>query len=254
MATGFFWYELMTGDVPAAEAFYKKVIGWNTEPFAGSDMGYIVLKAGDTGIGGMMLVPESAKASGAGPAWFGYIKAADIKADTDAVARAGGSVHQPPQEIPGGVGHMSVVADPQGAMYMLLQPNGPDMAPPAQMTPGTVGWCELLADDWEEAFTFYSGLYGWTKAEAVEMGEMGVYQTFVQVGDQGGGMMNRAPQMPRAYWGFYFAVEGIDAAAKRATDNGGQITFGPMEVPGGQWVVNCMDPQGAHFSMVSNTK
>lgn len=254
MATGFFWYELMTSDVPAAEAFYKKVIGWNTEPFPDSDMSYTVVKAGDTGIGGIMTVPESAKAMGAGPAWLGYIKSGDINADTDAVAKAGGQIYQPPQEIGGGVGTMSVVADPQGATYMLLQPNGPEMPPPPAMTPGTVGWCELLTDGWEKAFDYYSGLYGWTKGEAVDMGEMGTYLTFMQVGDQGGGMMNKLAHIPMPYWGFYFTVEGIDDAAKRCTDNGGQITFGPMEVPGGQWVVNCMDPQGAHFSMVSNTK
>ena len=29
----FFWYELMTTDVDAAEAFYKTVVGWKSEPF-----------------------------------------------------------------------------------------------------------------------------------------------------------------------------------------------------------------------------
>jgi predicted enzyme related to lactoylglutathione lyase len=46
-------------------------------------------------------------------------------------------------------------------------------------------------------------------------------------------------------------VPAIDAAAKRVTDGGGTITFGPMEVPGGQWAMNCMDPQGAHFGLVA---
>ncbi|HET9538942.1 MAG TPA: VOC family protein, partial [Mesorhizobium sp.] len=26
---------------------------------------------------------------------------------------------------------------------------------------------------------------------------------------------------------------------------------GPMEVPGGSWIVNCVDPQGAMFSLVA---
>jgi predicted enzyme related to lactoylglutathione lyase len=30
--------------------------------------------------------------------------------------------------------------------------------------------------------------------------------------------------------------------------------MGPMEVPGGAWIVNCLDPQGAHFSLVSMTR
>ena len=27
------WYELMTGDMKAAEAFYDKVVGWTSAPF-----------------------------------------------------------------------------------------------------------------------------------------------------------------------------------------------------------------------------
>ena len=33
MASSFFWYELLTTDTAAAEAFYKAVIGWEAEAF-----------------------------------------------------------------------------------------------------------------------------------------------------------------------------------------------------------------------------
>ena len=33
-------------------------------------------------------------------------------------------------------------------------------------------------------------------------------------------------------------------------DNGGAILMGPHQVPGGAWIVNCRDPQGAHFSLL----
>ena len=55
-------------------------------------------------------------------------------------------------------------------------------------------------------------------------------------------------QVPPA-WNMYFRVDDVNAAADRAKANGGQVTNGPMEVPGGDWIVNCMDPQGAAFSM-----
>ena len=41
----------------------------------------------------------------------------------------------------------------------------------------------------------------------------------------------------------------MDAAIERVTANGGKILNGPMEVPGGTWVANAMDPQGAAFSL-----
>jgi hypothetical protein len=50
-------------------------------------------------------------------------------------------------------------------------------------------------------------------------------------------------------WGIYYRVSEINAAAERVTANGGQVLNGPMEVPGGDHIVNCLDPQGAAFSL-----
>ena len=119
MASKFIWYELMTSDLPAAEKFYKTVVGWNTEDFGGGDIPYKIVKAGETGVGGLMNVPEEAAKMGAKPAWMGYIHAADVDAKTDSIKKAGGKVHRAPEDIPG-VGRFSVVADPQGATFMLL--------------------------------------------------------------------------------------------------------------------------------------
>jgi predicted enzyme related to lactoylglutathione lyase len=49
-------------------------------------------------------------------------------------------------------------------------------------------------------------------------------------------------------------VPEIDAGAARIAAGGGKILNGPVEVPGGQWVVNAMDPQGAAFSLVANKR
>ncbi|MCO5063076.1 MAG: VOC family protein [Rhizobiaceae bacterium] len=253
MSAGFIWHELMTSDPAAAKAFYAAVLGWTPEPFPGTGMDYTVVKAGERGVGGIMPIPEAAAANGMPPAWLGYIRSHDIDADVAALKKAGGNIHRGPQEIGEGVGSFAVVSDPQGAMYMMLEPEGPDQPPAAPMTPGHVGWNELLTDNWEEAFDYYSGLYGWTKSRAIDMQDMGVYQLVAVDGTDMGAMMNRPPQIPVS-WGFYFIVDGLDAAVKRVTDNGGKITMEPMEVPGGQWVANCTDAQGAHFGMVSNTK
>ncbi|EAB6717598.1 VOC family protein [Salmonella enterica subsp. enterica] len=246
----FFWYDLMTTDVPAAVQFYKKVVGWNDEAFPGSEMGYVVLKAGDRGVGGIMPVQNAQQP----PAWLGYIRSADVDTDAKAAQAAGAKLWKGPDDIPGGVGRFAVLSDPNNAPYMLFKPNGPDMDALAPMTPGTIGWNEYIGDDWQKAFDYYSGLYGWTKGEAVDMGEMGVYQIVEKDGQMIAGMMNRPPEIPVSHWGFYFAVEGIDAARKRVVDAGGTITMEPMEVPGGQWVLSGQDPQGAHFGLVSDTK
>jgi uncharacterized protein len=33
---------------------------------------------------------------------------------------------------------------------------------------------------------------------------------------------------------------------------GGKVLNGPMQVPGGGWIINGQDPQGAMFSLVSS--
>jgi predicted enzyme related to lactoylglutathione lyase len=68
-----------------------------------------------------------------------------------------------------------------------------------------------------------------------------------------GGMMNmiKSPEMANVppNWQIYFRVPDINAATERIKANGGKIINGPMEVPGGDWIVNAMDPQGAVFAL-----
>ena len=49
-----------------------------------------------------------------------------------------------------------------------------------------------MTSDWKSAFEFYSGLFGWTKGEAMDMGPMGTYQIVERDGQMFGAMMNRS--------------------------------------------------------------
>ena len=71
----FVWYELMTTDLDAAEAFYRAVVGWDAKDFGHPEMRYTVLGAGETRVGGMMALPEEARRAGARPAWIGRSRA-----------------------------------------------------------------------------------------------------------------------------------------------------------------------------------
>lgn len=247
-ASKFVWYELMTSDLDAAEAFYKAVVGWNSESWDG-DFRYTIVKAGDRGVAGMMTLPAEAAAMGTPPCWLGYIHAEDVDAATARLGDAGGRIHRQPSDIPN-VGRFSVVADPQGATFILFKPTGEAEPEPAPMTPGHIGWHELYATDWRAAFDFYSAQFGWTRGEAMDMGPMGTYQLFATGGDAAGGMMNKPAEMPVPAWLYYFNVDDIDAATKRVTDNGGTVVNGPIEVPGGAWIIQALDPQGAMFALV----
>lgn len=119
----FVWYELMTTDLDAAAAFYRAVVGWSAEDAGQPDMRYTIMSAGDSMVAGMMTIPPEVSQAGGPPAWLGYIGTPDVDAATANVKRAGGAVHRPPDDIPG-IGRFSVVADPQGAVFMLFTPEG----------------------------------------------------------------------------------------------------------------------------------
>ena len=246
----FVWYDVMTTDSKAAESFYRSVIDWDTKDSGMADRSYTLLSIGASMVGGLMPIPEEARAMGARPAWMGYVGVADVDTCAARVKAAGGAVHHAPEDIPG-IGRFAVVADPHGAAFILFKgSSGQEPAPVAPGTPGHIGWHELHAGDRESAFAFYAGLFGWTKAEAVDMGPMGIYQTFATDGAPIGGMMTKTPSIPAAFWLYYFNVEAIDAAMTRVSQAGGQIVNGPHQVPGGSWIAQCIDPQGAMFAMV----
>ncbi len=61
-----------------------------------------------------------------------------------------------------------------------------------------------------------------------------------------------APPGTPVGWGFYFMVEGVKDAADRVKSLGGAVLQGPMEVPNGEWVVQCKDSQGVNISLVAS--
>jgi predicted enzyme related to lactoylglutathione lyase len=256
MTDKFIWYELMTSDQDAAIDFYTKVVGWTASDAGQPDMRYTILNAGARGIGGIMELTDAMKAGGARPGWLGYIHAADSDAKASEIAGAGGKILMPPADIPN-VGRFALVADPGGAPFYLLTPlpQGEEPPPADLQAPGVISWHELYSSLGDKAaFDFYAGRFGWETITEMDMGPMGTYRIFGKDGVQMGGMMNKPDNIPVSMWGYYVNVDGIDAAIERIRANGGQVLMGPHEVPGGSWIVQAMDPQGAPFALVSTTR
>jgi uncharacterized protein len=248
MTNKFVWHDLMTTDTKAAVAFYSAVIGWKPQDSGMPGSEYTLFHADEAMAGGLMAIPEDQK--GMPPCWTGYIGVDDCDAWTKKVADKGGKVWKEPQNIPG-VGRFSVVADPHGAVFILMADASQQDTPEIPMdTKGCFSWNELFAGDVNEAVDWYAALFGWTKDEAHDMGGF-TYHTLKTGGATSSvGMMTKMPDMPVPFWNYYVWVEGVDDAAVRVRDNGGEILMGPHEVPGGAWVLSCKDPQGAYFNLI----
>ena len=251
MANRFVWYDLVTTDAAAALSFYGNVLGWEGRDSGLPDGSYTLFFANGMPASGLMAIPPDKYQAGLKPGWTGYIGVADVDAEAARIVAEGGAIHHAATDIPD-VGRFAVVADPQGSVFALFS-GPPDRQAPEMPrgTPGHVGWHELRAADGETAFAFYAGHFGWTEADTFDMGPMGIYRIFATGGAPFGGMMTRMdPSMP-PHWAFYFSVPDIDVAAGHVRDGGGQVLHGPQEVPGGEWIAQCSDPQGALFALVA---
>jgi predicted enzyme related to lactoylglutathione lyase len=248
----FVWYEYMASDAKAAADFYAAVVGWTASAGDMTDFPYTLLSAGPRAVAGLMGLPEEARRMGARPGWLGYVGVPDVDAFAAKIAAAGGAIHRPAADIPG-VGRFAVVGDPHGAPFVIFkgEPAADPRPPLAPDAPGNVGWRELRAGGLDAAFAFYSGLFGWKKTQAMDMGPMGAYQVIEIGGGQGGGMMAKPAETPAPFWLYYFNVDAIDAAAERVKSAGGRLVSGPHEVPGGGWVVRALDPQRAMFALLA---
>ena len=251
----FFWYDIMTTDTKAAARFYSAVVGWGTQQQAAGDKEYTLFTVNGQGVAGLMPIPEDVARQGAKPAWLGYVSVEDVDAAAAKLKKLGGTIHREPQTVPGII-RFAVVSDNQGAAFYVARGLAKEAMPEFPVdTAGTIGWRELYAAEGKGAFAFYEALFGWTKADSFDMGEMGTYQLFATGGaTAAGGMMTKPPTIPRPFWGYYFNVPAIDAAAARVTAGGGTIMMGPHQVPGGQWILQCKDPQDAYFALVARKR
>ena len=245
----FVWCELLTTDTAAAESFYKKVVGWAAVPFAPDGSYTVFNNSSGAGAAGVMKLPDSAKQMGAPPHWLMYVGTPNVDDTAARIVSMGGRVLKQPDDIPN-TGRFAVVQDPFGATFGIYTPKSPGAGKAAPGV-GDFSWFELYTPNPEGAWKFYQSLFGWEKTSAMDMGEMGVYQMFGRGGGiPSGGIMKPPPGAPAA-WAPYALVKDAKAAAAAATANGGKIINGPMEVPGGDWIAQGIDPQGAMFAVHS---
>ena len=249
----FVWYDLITTDTEAAEAFYTDVLGWGAQDISTPGRAYILFAVGQALVCGLTQQPEDATKLGAKPRWLGYIEVEDVDATADRIKQLGGAVHVPPTDF-FDVSRFAVVADPQAASFGLIHWLRPGRVLPAgPETSGGVGWHELLAADREGALDFYGALFGWERADT-KVGPMGTYQ-LISAGERLiGGMVTKPRKVSVPAWVYYFNVADIDAAAKKVKAGGGQVLGDPIEVLDGSWILQCLDPQDAIFALAGKRK
>ncbi|HET9830062.1 MAG TPA: VOC family protein [Vicinamibacterales bacterium] len=244
----FIWEDLLTSNTAAAATFYSKVAGLKTAPSTVNES-YITFAGSAGPIGGLMTLPDDAKKTGARPSWMSYISTENVEETARHAESLGGKVLKPPADVGDG-GRSAVLQDPQGASFMIYASSHP-LEPATTVPLGGIYWHELITTDYKAAFTFYQQLFGWTVANDMNMGDIGVYRIFgtPTMPKGAGGIYNKAPQQPGPpMWLPYIHVASVEKAADVAKSIGAKIMHGPADVPGGRIVIGT-DPQGAMFAV-----
>jgi predicted enzyme related to lactoylglutathione lyase len=248
----FVWHELLTTDTKSAGAFFSKVIGWKAQPW-GEDASYTLFVSGDRQMAGLMTLPEDARKMGAPPNWLTYIGAPNVDETARQATSLGATVVKAPEDIPT-IGRFAVIRDPQGAVFAIFAPNRAPV-PDSAMAVGDFSWHELATTDAKAALAFYQQLFGWEETSAMDMGrDLGTYHMFgpSKNGPPSGGAFNKPAQMPGpSSWLPYIKVADAKKTGEVIKKLRGKIVNGPTEVPGGDWIAQGLDLQGAMFAVHS---
>jgi predicted enzyme related to lactoylglutathione lyase len=224
--TPFFHVQLRTMDVDAARRFYAAMLGER------------VLD--------IVQLHERAVARGAPSHWLGYLDVGDVERAAAAFTRRGATALGPKWVNPEGL-EAAVMRDPGGAIVALAKP-------PARMalrTGADVTRYELNTADVEGAKVTYGELFGWAFETPVDLGALGVLHPFAW--ERGGpivGSMSDIGARPgvHAHWLFHLRVAALDAAVEAVRASGGKV-LGPIDLPTGERIAVCDDPQGAAFAL-----
>jgi predicted enzyme related to lactoylglutathione lyase len=235
------WHELLTPDADASHGFYAKVFGWKSQPWE-HNPSYRMFAASTGPLGGAVAHTE-------GPAhWRHYIEAPDLDATTEQAIGLGATVQTPPETLPNGARY-AVLTDPQGATFALiasLNPTEPSGAPKR----GEYSWMELASTDVKAAIAFYGELFGWEVSQEHDMGPLGTYYILKFADREFAGAFTKPAEMPGpSNWLGYVRVKNVHSVVEAAQKAGATLVNGPMEVPGGDWIAQLLDPHEALFAV-----
>ena len=221
-----FQVHLRTLDVEAAKDFYRSVLG--REPTR------------------VVRLHEQAIANGARPHWLGYIDVGDVDQASAAFLSRGASARGPKWIDPEGL-EAAVMFDPGGAIVALAKP------PPAYAHAAVpeLAFHSLSTAGVARAMATYGELFGWRFDEPLDLGSLGIFHSFHwEAGGPRVGVFADVEGRPgvHAHWLFHFRVPSLDAAIARVKAGGG-VALDPLELPSGDRMAVCDDPQGAAFAL-----
>ncbi len=118
------WNELQTTDLEIVKSFYGRVFGWTSET---DQNGYVLFSTTGRAQAGAMIIKETW--GPVPPNWAVYFLVKDVTGYAKKAQELGGKVLVPPTAA-GEMGKFSVLQDPQGGAFTVMQFTGSPSPPP----------------------------------------------------------------------------------------------------------------------------
>lgn len=253
-----YWIEILSSNPTLTAPFYQELMGWQwspdvTSPAKDSTLaeedptsaeesltsaeGYYIARKNGLPVASMVSLPEE---SGFPDSWITYFMTSDIDASMAKITAAGIPVLIEPTQAE--LGTMAVAVDPAGALFGLIEPDGPAFI--AAGEPGCPVWYEnMVAQDFNTTLDFYQNLLFWDiKQTGIATGAG--YSLAMWEGAPFAGLYAATTPEANSFWQPFLGVQDIDAAAARISDLGGEVIEGPVDSELGR-VCQILDATGA---------
>ncbi len=238
-ATGaFLGSDLLTENAVTAAAFYGELFGWDVEKVREDN--YAIHHQGRL-IASVSKI-DSADNEANESFWLVGIAVADLDRAMKAAGQLGAEVREPVTTVEG-YGRFAVIADPQGAPVMLIEPGSIPIG-------GTTGhgswvWAELWTRDVDAAADFYAKVIGYSQTEVERRDEK--YHVFKFGEELRAGLVKIPKELENVKpgWAAYVGVENLAKTMARVRELGGRVIFASEDNPVRGAVALIAGPAGA---------
>jgi uncharacterized protein len=245
------WADLVTPDVAAAKRFYGALLGWSFNDIHTGTSDYSLALLDGRPAGGLFqraMRPGEQRQ----PAWLTFISVRDVAAAERHILAQGGKVLSAPRSYPDR-GRQAVFADPQGAVFAVLQSSSGDPED-VLAAPGEWIWSSVITRDPDTDAAFYQNVFGYDVFEIPSTD--GATHVLLSTEDYARASLNGLPAdgtKRHAHWLNFVRVNSAIDTAARVEALGGRVLVKPFRDRHGGLVAVVADPAGAPFGLLEWT-
>lgn len=243
----FVFAQLVVPDLAAAEHFYGALFGWSFRKLPSQALPYAAATLDGEMVAGLAQVPLPS--DGRRPDWLSFFATTDADATVRLAVQQGGRVLSPARDVPD-LGREAVLADPQGAVFAILQSGSGDPADVLR-DDGSWIWTSLITSAPDPAAAFYQALFDYFVYEVSGTSEEG--HLLLASRGYARGSINPFPGPPAGrhpHWLSYVRVSDAAATTRQAVALGGRVLVEPYPDRDGNMVAVIADPQGAALGLL----